>query len=138
MPRVGFPGGPRLEYYDRNPAPGLVSWTADGIAPHGATIRASYTVPTGKKALIVGGTAMMMRATAATTLGRARAYGATPTSIVFDLFHKSNTVDSLQQVVSAVSYVIYAGITTSLVTADASTGGTIDYNVYLTYTEFSA
>jgi len=129
---------PRALYYDRNPIARMIYYRANGVAPHAATQRASYTVPTGKKALVVGASAMMMRATAATSLGRVHSFGGTASSIAFDCYHKNNTVDSMVTVQNPIQYPFFEGVQLSLATEDLSTGGTMDYDISTTFTEFDA
>jgi len=127
-----------LQWYDRNPVPNMIAYRANGVAPHTVTIRASYTVPAGKKAMVVFSSAMIMRATAATTVGRVHGNAGTPTAGTFDCYHKNNTVDSMVTVQNAEMIVVGAGITLSITTEDLSTGGTMDYDLSVIYIEFDA
>jgi len=143
MVRVGFPGGPRLEWYDRNPSTQLLWYGGAGIAPHGLIARATYTVPTGKKAFLEYGIVVAIRATAPTTAGRVTTQiTITPsggsaagflvirwTSAVLD-YHESMNVGN--------AGALAAGDMIQVMTADLSTGGTLDYSAGVKLTEFSA
>jgi len=141
--RVGFPGGPRLEWYDRNPQ---IVWTiyhGIGIAPHTSTQRASYTVPTGKKASLEFISLFISRTTAPTTSGQVRSMATyTPSggSIGWALIAAFNsaTVDFTDKANVGHAGALQAGDNLSIYTADASTGGTCEYRENIKVTEFDA
>jgi len=138
MVRVGFPGGPRLEWYDRNPIAKSQAYNGSGVAPHSMTVRATYTVPTGKKALIAFAEGVIVRVTAATAVGWVEVLVQGANNEAFRLNHINNTVNSYEQGRTYVGYVLLAGQDINLQTQDLSTGGTLSYNVFITSMEFSA
>jgi len=143
MPRVGFPGGPRLNWYDRNPACKVGVWSGSGVAPHAATQRLSYTVPSGKKAIIEVLECSVIRKTAATTAGVMQGYavltpyGGPPTTFLV-AWIETNTVDARSDRFLGGAVTLFAGDVLALKTLDLSTGGTGSYFQAYKGTEFSA
>jgi len=143
MVRVGFPGGPRLEWYDRNPLTRTQIWVGLGIAPHAVTDRGSYTVPTGKKAFLETAFCSARRATAPTTSGRVgSAIYYTPSAgspgYMLQTPFNNAAVDSFQAQVVGQAGCLVAGDIVGLITLDESTGGTCDYRLTAKITEFNA
>jgi len=136
--KVGFPGGPRLEWYDRNAINGTVFYLGTGVAPHSVTVRATYTVPTGKKALIGAICLQFLRVTAAGTVGQIHAYfdigpGLGLTGQMLD----NNVGAHLEREVNMNS-VLLEGEGLGLSTLDLSTGGTVNYGLSAAIMEFDA
>jgi len=136
--RVGFPGGPRLEYYDRNPQEVSITFGAADIAPHATTTRATYTVPTGKKAMVMSGYSEMLRKTAATAVGNSYAIIKRAALYLIGLFMRKNTVGDQVNEAIGINAMLLAGQALELVTSDASTAGTIDYEIDAHIIEFNA
>jgi len=136
--RVGFPGGPRLEWYDRNPISQSISYVAGNVAPHSATTRATYTVPTGKKALIGGTQNLIRRATVAGTVGEVLVEFIMPGLMVLIDIHENNTVGSQSKREISPNSLLLEGDLVQIETIDESTGGTMDYWLYMTVTEIDA
>ena len=136
--RVGFPGGPRLEWYDRNPQGVEQAYTAAGVAPHGFTVRFTYTVPTGKKFFLENAVGITVRKTAATTPGMAfcgvsaRNYGVVEGQV------RTNNVGDLNSMNVGRTVIMVAGDQLKGDSQDASEGGTMDYEVYAHGIEFDA
>ena len=143
MVRVGFPGGPRLEWYDRNPQMQAEAYNGTGIPPHGLTERWSYTVPTGKKCLLEMLQALIKRALAATTEDLAYIIvnytksGGVAKSLIFNPL-RTNLVGDGDSVAIGATLTLLAGDVLAAKTGDASDGGWIDYNVAYKSTEFDA
>lgn len=141
--RVGFPGGPRLEWYDRNAQFLLTSWNTLDAGPHATTMRWSYTVPTGKKAFIESYEIFEQIVTAAGTPGtriiqlRITPSGGSITVWVF-LVLKSNNPGDTQSVFAGHSGILLAGDVLQSDTYDDSTGGTVAYIASSKITEFDA
>jgi len=139
--KFGFPGGPRLEWYDRNPVAKHYASNPSSVAPHSATVRWIYTVPSGKKAFISILQAGVTRQTAATTLGQAYAAIYLTISAVSDVILAANLNDNTvgaKNVLVASGGVLNAGDSIYGQTMDISTGGTCMYNVNYYTTEFNA
>jgi len=136
--RVGFPGGPRLEWYDRNPLKHSDSYDSGSIAPHVLTIRMSYTVPTGKKAFLESCLAKAIRRTVATTestvLSAIKARGH---RLLLAWLMTNNVGDADSQVIGQ-SVTLNAGEAVLGETLDQSTGGTCNYYLAIHATEFDA
>jgi len=137
MPRVGFPGGPRLEWYDRNPQATQQGYYGV-IAPHADTVRATYTVPTGKKAMVTGVHGHIRRVTAATTVGLVTINFRRQATIYQVLQHVDNNVNSMKDVSMLQTTALSAGETLSESTEDLSTGGTMELRIGRHITEFDA
>lgn len=115
-------------YYDRAPVPTVIAYNAT-VGPHGQTTRASYTVPTGKKAFIESLFAFVQRAAAATAAGNQFGIiGYTPASAAYaDIAApvvNSNTVGTSQALTLTNFGMMAAGDAIFLQTVDNSTGGT--------------
>jgi len=142
MPRVGFPGGPRLEWYDRNPITRSLQYSAT-VAPHSGTLRASYTVPTGKKAFLEALLVYIRRVTAATTAGLISDsvfYTPSGGSGTYLLASElvDNTVNASKIVSHGLSSAVVSGDVLEVWTSDGSTGGTVGHVLTVKITEFSA
>ena len=136
--RVGFPGGPRLEWYDRNPSTDVLVYSASGVAPHAVTVRATYTVPTGKKAWLSLITQSIFRATAATVVGKVTTWiwiAGAPASF---LLHQDNTEAAKEHAITSAVAAVQSGQVVEIRTQDAGEGGTMDYVLSILYTEFDA
>jgi len=141
--RVGFPGGPRLEWYDRNPIVRVQNYNPTAVAPHAQQQRWSYTVPTGKKAFIELMQVQAYRATAATTVGMAQAgifyypNGGTNQPLLLEYIRTNNVGDRAADAIGN-SGVLLASDQLTAYTQDNSTGGTVDYNLNAKIMEFDA
>ena len=136
--KVGFPGGPRLEWYDRNPQPIEQAYWAEDLAPHTITERFSYTVPTGKRFFLENARVKVVRTAAATAVDRIiAAVQARAIEIVEVDLHKNQVGDSDGENVGR-SVIMLAGEVLRAVTYDDSTGGTADYRMMAHGIEFDA
>jgi len=144
MVRVGTPSAvARPDWYDRNPVSRVDYYWGSGVAPHGVTTRLSYTVPSGKKAMVEVLVLKVRRNTAATTLGIARASliltpsGGAPDNFM-DACIVNNTVDVKDGWSIGASLALITGDLLEFTTYDGSTGGTCDYWLSYKITEFDA
>jgi len=128
----------RPEWYDRNPSQAGIYYSQTNIAPHGNTVRATYTAPSGKKAFVAAGQLDVRRRTAATTLGMVLASLTFAGTIGFQALHENNTVDSRRSIETSVGGVLFAGQALQLQTQDGSTGGAMDYILTALIVEFDA
>jgi hypothetical protein len=129
--------GARAAYYDRNATTVSGNYIAT-VGPHASTVRFTYTCPSGRKAYIEAATSHVLRATAATTAGGISVFIGTSTIRATDHWVVNNTVNYFERQVQATVITIYAGGVYSGTTNDGSTGGTVDYNLQMTGTEFDA
>ena len=139
-----FSGQPaRSSEYDRTPAVKAIFYQASGVAPHIATSRASYTVPAGRKARVTSYKLQTDRATAATTAGKVGVYalytpsgqGALTVRLSYSL---SNTVGFTDEINSPGFDILLPGDVLAIYTVDASTGGTMNYDLAVNILEFDA
>lgn len=132
--RIGQINQGRPQYYDRNPTQVEVTFNGGGIAPHVATTRASYTVPTNRKAYVEITQGYVQRDTAAAPAARSRfevqetpsgsgAFGLAEVSI------STNAVGDQAILQSLSSFMLGAGDLHALATQDASTGGTCYFHL---------
>jgi len=145
MGRIRSPGKyiARPAWYDRNPVQRADSYLASDLAPHTETTRLTYTVPSGKKAMIEEISGRVLRTAAATTLGRARAKIAlTPSGgsmkVLVEAKILKNTVGDTDVQGFPASMTLLAGDRLDLITDDMSTGGTCDFHLSYKITEFDA
>lgn len=141
--KVGFPGGPRLEWYDRNPQHQLNSYVFLQVAPHATTTRWSYTVPSGKKAFIEFITCMVHKSIVSTSADNAVAQiritpsGGSATIILITLI-RTSAVGSRDRGDIGQGPILLAGDLIEAQTYDINADGNVDYAVVSKITEFDA
>jgi hypothetical protein len=130
----------RPNYYDRGPTQVGISYgPANAIAPHGSTQRATYTVPTGRKAMVEAINVNIFRDVVATTAGLALAQSTVPGGGSLDALNvNGNVVGNGAQKLAGVQMLLNAADNTKIFTQDASTGGSHAYSVTATIAEFDA
>lgn len=131
---MGYPLPYRIVNTDR------INYAETSISPHGETERVRYTVPSNCFAFVQHVWIRVRRATAASTLGWVRArvevlHDGTSVNYVLDCWHRDNTVDSTAFTTLATNIWLLPGDAIRIVTSDASTGGTMDYYVYVNYAQ---
>lgn len=127
-------------WYDRNADIENLAYEAAGVGPHSITIRDTYQVPTGKKAMIQSAVVIAIRASAPSAAGLVDIMVSTaaPTArIVQARFLGANIADGAEQNVGLSSF-LPAGSTFAIGTVDISTGGTVDYLATSLVSEFDA
>lgn len=129
---------PRAAWYDRNPTTVTLIYSTRNVAPHASTSRGSYTVPQGKKAFVSNIYIELLRSAAATTVGVAYALVQTLYTGLLVVSHEKNAVGDREWADRAADGLVGAGNSLEIRTADASTGGTIDYVVIVEVTAFDA
>jgi len=133
----------RPAWYDRNPIQQVDYYTGQTVAPHGVTIRCTYTVPAQKKAIVESLQVNLVRRATATTAGVAGAYamltpnGGTAEEIL-DSHIFANTIGDKDGQAQQGALTLLEGDKLDLKTYDGSTGGTVDYFVAFKLTEFDA
>jgi len=139
MVRLGTPSAvARPEWYDRNPVKIRRNSVGAGISPHSDTERWTYTVPAGKKAIVESLQTTMIRKTAATTAGRPYAHIIVAGIAFLKAVIIGNAIGDRSDPTVGPAMVLVAGETITANTADDSTGGTVDFFVAMTATEFDA
>lgn len=141
--RTGQPIIGRPAWYDRNPTQITLWYTVNIQSPHSQTQRWTYTVPSGKKAMLEALDGLICIQSAATTPGRrkimvqlTKAGGGS--AQIFNLQIITNNVGDIQTKALGTSILLLSGDTLSGFTADESTGGTVDYRLMAKLTEFDA
>jgi hypothetical protein len=128
----------RPAYYDRNPLDASSQSLQVGIAPLGTTVEITYTVPTGRKAIVTHGYLRLRRVTVAAPVGIAQDFAGTAASSMSVIRNTVNTVDAVEHRDFGASRVCLAGLTVTTQAADLSTGGTMDHESGLSIIEFDA
>lgn len=133
----------RPAFYDRNPIGRAASFESAAGAPHADTARWSYTNPAAKKCAVSHLTAFMQRVSAAAPVGLARSYitytpsgGAAVEILMAEI--NLNTIEPGALLACGSQMVLFPGDTLIGRTADASTGGTINYGSAFMGVEFDA
>jgi hypothetical protein len=134
----------RYLWGDRNPASVSIMYSATSVVPHGSTERATYTVPTAKKAQVSGAISLLFLTNVATTAGDRVAVvrvtiGATTYDLVYAaIYPDRNSVGNKDVQNVGQSYFLRAAEKIAILTADSSTGGTVTYNASVLATEYDA
>ena len=135
-----YPAGYRRDWIDRNAVSVCKAYENLGLAPHGMTLRWTYTVTAGKKAILTYLFASLTRMTVAAPVGQAIVYisaiingtGINP----FSLPMMSNVVGENRQIVIPQCFLMYGADQISAYTFDTSTGGQCAYSVSAQFIEF--
>jgi len=134
--KVGHSGRLSSSYENKVLTVRSLAFTQDNVTPHGPTIRAEYTVPTGKKARVGATGGSCLRYTAATTVGLVtliiRVDVAEPSTVQ----HLNNTVGHREWASVNSDVVVPAGSSMSIWTRDQSTGGGMSYKSGISILEF--
>jgi len=137
------PQASRLAWYDRNPTNRYQYFLGTNLTPHAITQRWTYTVPTGKKALLELAWVLCRRMTAATTAGRPysvidyQPYGGTEAALLMAEVVTNNVAETSEKQLGQ-SIIMNPGDLIRGLTVDDSTGGNCDYRLIAKITEFDA
>lgn len=131
----------RQHYYDRSAA-GLTLTYGDTVAPHAETVRWSYTTPSNRAAMLGGLALSVLRVSAAGTAGivliRAKYRVASAGLSYYDTVPLlDNNVGAHNQLAVTLSFVMQVGDIIELLTSDASTTGTVEYDGSLHGVEYA-
>lgn len=133
----------RPTYFDRNGVPTAIAMTVNASAPNIETVRASYTVPAGRKAYLSAVWLWVRRMTAAAPA--ALAYSDlryTPNGGTNRYMSQAplatNGVNDFSDRTLTGFDIMSTGDNIQLVQADGSTGGTCEFFSTAKYTEFDA
>ena len=138
--------GGKNAYYDRN-AQMYTMFMTGTYAPHASTVRGEYTVPSGKKALLLTCNVALERKTAPTTVGTVMvsvyAYPAyNPQGNNYFTWSRTRfttgTVGDYRQKNDRLDYLLNSGDVVRFSTIDDSVGGDCWYDVYIPIMEFDA
>jgi len=138
--QIGSSGTSELENILLNAPPNAVNNTIN-TGPHSVTSRSTYTVPAGKRALIVSVNAQAYRTSTPTTPGEWGFTGSIKpsggaTAIYFRSLSSSNVAYTSIAHVDVLNIFLNAGDVIDIQTNDGSIGGTIRYNTGILYKEF--
>src|SRR5574341_363058 len=125
--RLYVPGLTTTTPPDRNAVQKNGTVQLNGVAPHALTVRATYTVPAGKRFLLTAVHLWVRRRTAATTAGLVQMKVDTSLGIEIPIQSSKNAIDDLMSSDAAPNVLLQAGETVNTRTSDTSTGGTVDY-----------
>lgn len=130
------------EYYDRGAANETVNYIGSTVSPHTITLRASYTVPPGRKAIVDSAFLLITRESVATNVGRARMMiyytpnGGTAIPIAIEQLVNNCADHTVYQSFTGLG-ILYPGDSLSIYTTDNSVGGTCTYWATLKIFEFA-
>lgn len=141
--RYSNPTAARGAYHDRSAVNVTRSYNALNVAPHGLTVRASYTVPAYHIAMIDLVSLATMRNTVATTPAVYQAFlRYTPSAgSPIDMLQcatAQNSTNVFTTLNLSGAGVLLPGDVIELLTTDGSTGGTVHYNAILKILQFLA
>lgn len=137
-----YPTAQTRNFYERNSITRVLYNSQQLIGPHALTVRATYTVPAGRRAVLTATHLWKVRNTAAAPIGEWRAsLRLTVNAVQCTLRSLSSWDNTLliptnQDTPEAVF--LNAGDIIDLLTFDGSTGGTCSYVVGASYVEFDA
>ena len=128
---------------DRNALTVAYTYGLAATAPHAGTVRATYTCPANRRALITNISNALMRQTAAAPVGTIESYAritnvAAVAARVIELTCIDNTVGYQQSQSLAQSATLLPTETVTHATSDNSTGGTAYYVGAFVGTEYDA
>ncbi len=138
--RIIFPTAQTRPFYDRNATYTYLTYSQNGIAPHAFTLRATYTVPANRRALVTSVGLYFRRQTAAAPVGLVSLMAGVDLDISQQFVAMSRSVDNTVNALLDVSYPgqiwLKAGQDFHLATSDAGTGGTCAYTLVAEIIEF--
>lgn len=128
-----------VDWHDRNLSVTQIQYVANGVGPHGLTLRATYTCPSGRKASLVAASVIVLRVTAAAPVGIVDAFVLPGGTARLPHAHfLDNNVGAYYQNTIGFLGILSAGEIVRIYTADGSTGGTLDYRIDCLINEFDA
>lgn len=119
-----------------------VRYYHSNLGPHTLTVRETYTIPTGRAALIVATYIEVRRVSAATTVGLVRAdvsssiLGGAFSILLSGVSFVSNTVNIINKHSRDQCLFLFEDDYISIATADLSTGGSCEYIINVFLNEF--
>lgn len=126
------------QYWDRGGSVQWIGYDATGVAPHGSTQRAIYTVGNSHMAYCESAGVALARNNVAGTAGQWRGTVRWNTNKIFGTIHRGNSAgDVAPAVVGSSIGPLFAAESISLETRDTSTGGSVDYLLGLKVTDYS-
>jgi len=116
-------------WYQTNFTTTSIQYDGGAIAPHASTVRATYTVPASRIAVITGSSAMFNRVVAATVADRTliRAEATIPAAYILFVQSWNIAVDTYRQSAVGQGMILKASDAIRIVTGDGCTGGSCDY-----------
>jgi len=131
----------RPAYYDRNATATYSTYNSSGIAPHTYTVRWTYTVPAGKKAIMETATILISTQVVATVNGSREAYirVTSPSSAtIIYLGNTTNTALAFTFIAAPTQPTFYAADAITGNTFDSGTGGQVYYDINGKFTAYDA
>lgn len=127
---AGAAGTQRL-WYRSNPTFIRINYIGDLVGPHGMTVRAQYTIPTGKIGFLHACEALAVRATAPGTPDTFFCGFGTTGQPWCEVVSEGENRDDGRLATFALGAMAPAGYTVQLYTEDFSVGGTVDYRIFV-------
>lgn len=137
---IAYPTGVVTAFYGRNPLRIFKGYQAFGVAPHGTVVRATYTVPLGRRAVVTSCVLHVNRVTVAAPVGQAvsavELNQGGLTQYVAKMILYDNAVGANKDLPLSGEIWLTENDFIRLVTIDGSTGGTCDYILTLNAMEY--
>ena|SRR5260370_32424790 len=129
----------RPAYYDRNPLLNLTAaYSAAAVAPHAQVQRTSYTVPSGKKTIVALVNMSVLKTTVSTATGKGRAIMQSAGNFLYLAQIFALAAGTSDHAYGAAQLLLIAGNSCQILTDDAATGGSNDYDGVIQGFEFDA
>ena len=125
--KIGHTGRLSSRYENKSLTDRSLTYYGVDEAPHASTIRASYTVPTGKKARVGAGGGAVMRYTVADTPSFVFMIISVGAFYASSVEHINNTVGQRECSIVDTDVIIPAGTLCQISTYDLSLGGSMNY-----------
>lgn len=135
---VGIKGnGASKQIYEKNAISESAEFTQNNVAPHGDTLRATYTVPNTKLAEIQMIELFVFRRSAGSSIGNVEIkVDSSIRGRLATIIFRDNTVGAVSSQNFGKSLLLETGEIITISTEDDSTGGTLNYSINVGITEF--
>jgi len=134
--KVGHPSGARNAQLDRICTWGVMNYSGDGLAPHAPTLRWSYTVPTGVRAILESLFCLCYRWSAPTTSSMVFCYIWVGSAVLAFAMFEDPAQFAQDKDCQGFSMHLDEGETVTGYTGDMSTDGSCCFKVTSRYVEY--
>lgn len=125
-----------VPFFARNPSSEEAQFSQNNVAPHGDTLRATYTVPASRLAKIGFIQGFIFRRTVAGVIDNVEVvYQSDIRGTLEMIKFRNNTLGATQRVSDSGDF-LESGEAITINTEDDSTGGAMDYDLIMSVTEF--
>jgi len=136
FPVQGYFDPRSVPFFVREPTSEEAAFSGNNVAPHGDTLRSTYTVPTGKLAKVSDVSAFIFRRTVDSGVGNVEVIIASSVRGNMALIKMRDNTLGANQRLSQNGDFLESGEAITINTEDDGTDGRIDYRVMVSATEF--